>query len=234
LQDAGTQQLSLAEKQLDLYQQQLDALDKQLDTAKAQLDALKGIDDSVISVAQALANFGVAVGNAQIAKANYEAAQAGSGSGGVSAAVEALYKSLLGRSSDAAGKAFWIDAITNRGASLSSVSQAIQDSSEYKAGHGLPSFDVGTNNVPEDMIAQVHKGERIIPAADNAELQRRLRESAKDEEGKQSPDVQVVLSELIEAVQVGDAATVRKFNEMFKVLQRWENDGMPPTRNVDA
>lgn len=30
----------------------------------------------------------------------------------------------------------------------------------------LPSFDVGTNNVPRDMIAQVHKGEMIVPAYD--------------------------------------------------------------------
>lgn len=34
----------------------------------------------------------------------------------------------------------------------------------------LSSFDVGTNYVPRDMIAQVHAGERIIPRADNAAL----------------------------------------------------------------
>lgn len=33
---------------------------------------------------------------------------------------------------------------------------------------GLHSFDVGTSFVPQDMIAKVHKGERIITAADNA------------------------------------------------------------------
>jgi TP901 family phage tail tape measure protein len=31
----------------------------------------------------------------------------------------------------------------------------------------LPSFDIGTNFVPQDMIAQIHKGEAIIPAAQN-------------------------------------------------------------------
>ena len=31
----------------------------------------------------------------------------------------------------------------------------------------LPSFDIGTNFVPHDMIAQIHKGERIIPASQN-------------------------------------------------------------------
>lgn len=34
-------------------------------------------------------------------------------------------------------------------------------------GLSLPSFDVGTSFVPQDMIAQIHKGEAIIPAAFN-------------------------------------------------------------------
>lgn len=34
----------------------------------------------------------------------------------------------------------------------------------------LASFDKGTNYVPNDMVAQIHAGERIIPAADNAAL----------------------------------------------------------------
>lgn len=37
------------------------------------------------------------------------------------------------------------------------------------------SFAVGTNSVPYDMTANIHKEERIIPAADNRELMARLR-----------------------------------------------------------
>lgn len=36
--------------------------------------------------------------------------------------------------------------------------------------YDLPVFAKGTNYVPNDMVAQIHEGERIIPAADNAEL----------------------------------------------------------------
>lgn len=34
----------------------------------------------------------------------------------------------------------------------------------------IPKFDVGTNLVPADMLALVHRGERIVPAADNRQL----------------------------------------------------------------
>ena len=38
----------------------------------------------------------------------------------------------------------------------------------------MHSFDVGTNRVPYDMVAQIHKDEAIIPAADNRLLMQRL------------------------------------------------------------
>ncbi|MDK2124497.1 tape measure protein [Parachitinimonas caeni] len=41
---------------------------------------------------------------------------------------------------------------------------------------GIPGFAVGTNHVPSDMIALIHQGERIVPAADNRELLAQLRD----------------------------------------------------------
>lgn len=43
---------------------------------------------------------------------------------------------------------------------------------------GLHSFAVGTNRVPYDMVAQIHEGERIIPAADNRALMQMLNAGA--------------------------------------------------------
>jgi prefoldin subunit 5 len=40
-------------------------------------------------------------------------------------------------------------------------------SNAWAESQGLPSFAVGTNYIPQDMIAQVHKGEMIVPAKYN-------------------------------------------------------------------
>lgn len=45
---------------------------------------------------------------------------------------------------------------------------------DYFKQFGLPAFARGTNYVPSDMLAQIHQGERIIPAADNAKLMQGL------------------------------------------------------------
>lgn len=41
---------------------------------------------------------------------------------------------------------------------------------KYATERNIPSFDVGTNWVMNDTVAQVHEGERIMPKADNVEL----------------------------------------------------------------
>jgi TP901 family phage tail tape measure protein len=287
LNDAGQNQLSVAEKQLELYQKQLDGLDMQLEIARDQLDSLKGIDNGVTTVAAAFANFQTMLLSALAAKSTYDAVSAGNTGNGASDAIESLYKNILGRSSDAAGKAYWMAAFNagtsmsditkyflssqeylnspsspssktidtlyksilgrtpdeagkafwmdklNSGISITDITAAMKNSNEYQ--HPLfPSFDVGTNNVPENMLAMVHKGERIIPAADNAELQRRLDDTANGEASKTSNDeLKEAIKDLIQAVQIGDVANVQKTSDLFKVVQRWETDGMPPVRETE-
>lgn len=57
-------------------------------------------------------------------------------------------------------------------ASLQATAEALVK--KYGGKLNLPKFDVGINEVPYDMVAQVHQGERILPAADNRELKAAL------------------------------------------------------------
>jgi len=93
----------------------------------------------------------------------------GSIKGSPEAQIQALYKDAFGRPADAAGLSYWIDRLKG-GISLGSIRETFEESAEKK----LRGFAVGTNYVPTDMPAQIHQGERIIPAADNRELMRRL------------------------------------------------------------
>ena len=61
-----------------------------------------------------------------------------------------------------------LSALFGGGSSSSSSTTTRSSSSYYGSGvatTSLPSYDVGTLEVPEDTLAQVHKGETIVPAA---------------------------------------------------------------------
>jgi tape measure domain-containing protein len=87
------------------------------------------------------------------------------------AQLQKLYKEVFGRTADAAGLDYWMGQVKN-GISLGAIKDTFENSDEAKK--KLRGFAVGTNYIPVDMPAMVHQGERIIPAADNRELMRRL------------------------------------------------------------
>jgi tape measure domain-containing protein len=96
--------------------------------------------------------------------------------GGIASSTEAdlrkLYQSVLGRAPDAEGLQFWMQAY---GPTMSEAEKADWLKAAQKdASSKLPGFAVGTNYVKTDMPAMIHEGERIMPAADNRELMRRL------------------------------------------------------------
>jgi hypothetical protein len=91
--------------------------------------------------------------------------------------LQALYKSTFGRTADAGGLDYWLTQL-KKGVSWADISKAFMASAEAK----LHPFAIGTNAVPQDMPAFVHKGERIIPAADNRELLARLASPAGNSE----------------------------------------------------
>jgi hypothetical protein len=97
--------------------------------------------------------------------------------GGIAGSTEAelnrLYRSNLNRAPDAGGLRFYMGAY---GEQMDAAEHAdwlknVMATDEYRKLHP---FAVGTNQVPYDMPAFVHKDERIIPAADNRALMARL------------------------------------------------------------
>lgn len=90
----------------------------------------------------------------------------------------------------------------------------------------LPSFDVGTNIVPRDMTANIHAGERIIPAADNKELMQRL-ESPVTADNSGIEQRLSTLEKVMTAVAKASVSMERRF-------RKWDGDGMPPERLVTA
>ncbi|KQV50061.1 DUF4214 domain-containing protein [Massilia sp. Root335] len=87
------------------------------------------------------------------------------------ATIRGMYETMLGgRDPKADELNYWLTQMKN-GVSPGDIGNAIANSAEAKTLHP---FAVGTNFIPEDMPAMVHKGERIIPAADNRELMDRL------------------------------------------------------------
>ncbi|WP_292041436.1 phage tail length tape measure family protein [Massilia sp. UBA6681] len=202
LADITDSTLSIEEKSLKLLEEEGKRLDSILTSAQQQIDVLKGIDTSVLSVADAVAALGLSIasakGNAVVASAGAVNAQYQSVLGrapdaagmqfwqdqaakGVSqtdilnaiansaeANIKSMYQATLGRAADAGGLQFWVDQV-NKGTSYADIQRALEQSGEKLRG-----FAVGTNYVPTNMPAMIHEGERIIPAADNRELMRRL------------------------------------------------------------
>jgi hypothetical protein len=196
--------LSAEERSLKALEGQVKQYDQMLEREQEQIDVLKGISTIGLSIEQAVLALRGAMGAAganpynsaasQISEAyksnlgrapdaagmSYWQDKAAAGAstesiiGSIKASPEAqlqaLYKDVLGRPADADGLNFWLQQI-KAGASLDAVKDAIKGADEAKK---LRGFAVGTNYVPVDMPAQIHEGERIIPAADNRELMRRL------------------------------------------------------------
>ena len=190
LQSLSGDQLSEAARQLKLAEDQLTSLDATLETAKSQLDALRGIDTSVISVQAAIDRLGLAMAAekasapAAVQTAATEAAtkqpmtmaeQVAAMSAASTQSQQSLqdylstYRTQIAGYSDAAKSSIdvYMSAISNlQGvANVGDVKRQVEFFGSALS--NVPAFDVGTNYVPRDMIAQIHEGEAIIPKAYN-------------------------------------------------------------------
>lgn len=69
---------------------------------------------------------------------------------------------------DAAGLNQWIKDNNLSPKDLADLSGLYErDWANWYSNNGLPSYDIGTNYVPRDMVAQIHEGEAILPKAFN-------------------------------------------------------------------
>jgi hypothetical protein len=196
IQDAAEAQI---ESINDAAQDQIDALSDLLDNAKKQLDAANGINTSVLSVRDALRAFNNSISDLKRVddpKTNLYTSRAGATfdqstelwrakgvgldqPGYTSAQVFDAAKALAAQAGGGeAGNRAVYDAAKSLGISLSDLERIAGAPTgtfeKWARANGLPVFAQGVNYLPQDTLAMVHKGERIIPAADNRELMRRL------------------------------------------------------------
>ncbi len=92
---------------------------------------------------------------------------------------------------------------------------------------GLPSYDIGTNFVPRDTLAMVHQGEAIVPKAFNPWA------GGGGGGGDLAAEVRALRAEAVQnreerRQQAGEI--VRLNAQIARLLQRWDGDGLPHTR----
>lgn len=184
---SGTQ-LTAAERQLQAAEAEISRLDGIMATAQDQVDAIR---DGTLTIEQALSDLAAAIlGEKVTATAAGQAAAGGPSTGelfmsavdaygkahggdayylvkGVNdydakrASVEQLAK-ITGQSTDQVWKttsgyseAYWQEV------------QRQWDAGQHPSISNMPQLDVGTNRVPRDMLAMIHRDEAVLPAAFN-------------------------------------------------------------------
>jgi len=118
-----------------------------------------------------------------------------------------------------------VDILREVDTSIKSVSNALTTLGFAVSSAGgtfnIPSFATGTNVVPFDTVAQVHKGERIIPAADNRQLMRNI------------GNEQTIVKE-INAMRKDLAALMTPIalntGRVRRITERHDSEGVPPQR----
>lgn len=131
LEKVNGKQLTVEQQVLRSLESQLSALDQQLAFAQAQLDALNGIDKSVKSVEAAVAAMTASVVAALSGMADGLAAKNTAANNSV--LIDSVYKSVLGRETDAAGAAFWQQQLASGNLDYDQLAKAIANDASKNA-----------------------------------------------------------------------------------------------------
>ena len=171
-------QLTAAEKSLkgvedqikqakDSYDLQMAQYDQQLEFAQAQIDALNGVDNSVMGVTAAINAMNASVVAALGAIGGKASAGTAANNGTL---VDSVYKDLLGREADAAGKAYWQGELASGSISYDQLAQAIANAAKenkerVKAGYATGGLISGPGTGTSDsIIARLSNGEYVMRA----------------------------------------------------------------------
>ena len=167
LQDISGDQLTTAERQLKAAEAQVKALDGMQAQGRAMLESLSGNVTATLSVRDAIAQLGAAVldaaGSATTA-ATAPPTTVVPANPGATAPPTTVVPAKPGASP------YWTPVVIDGQNLFADPGGSIWDSRTIemaKTMYGLPSFAVGTNYVPRDMLAQIHEGEAIVPKAYN-------------------------------------------------------------------
>lgn len=92
------------------------------------------------------------------------------------------------------------------------------------AAANIPGFAVGINEVPYDMTANIHAGERIMPAADNKELMMRLSEPRNSVDKELAYEIRKLRAE-VAMLRASNEETARYSKKTSDTLIRVSRDG---------